>query len=132
MDYHPSAALATSPWDSIFRKIVYHSDPRTLFRTSAPDVRFDGGDDAPSAPLADPSARVAPVAPVAPDNDVGPSSGAEAHGQSNGGKSTGEPEGDYTSLKRAAALLYFKDRLDALKKAKVIREMCVLLKGGRS
>ena len=35
---HPSASLAKSGWDPIYRKIIYHSDPHSLYRAEMPPL----------------------------------------------------------------------------------------------
>jgi hypothetical protein len=35
---HPSASLATSSWDSIFRKIIYRNDSYSLYRAPRPQL----------------------------------------------------------------------------------------------
>ena len=49
---HPSCKLAVRAWDPMFRKIVYHSDPWSLYH-SRPDVVCVQNGPPPPAPLAD-------------------------------------------------------------------------------
>ena len=41
MGKHPSCRLAKSSWDPIYRKIVYHSDPVSLYSTQQPELRVE-------------------------------------------------------------------------------------------
>ena len=45
---HPSFSLGTWPWDSIFRKIIYHSDPFTLYKSARAALQTSDGSAPPS------------------------------------------------------------------------------------
>ena len=56
---HPSCGSAKSGWDPIYRKIVYHADPLSLYRNAPPEL-FAGKP--PKAPHALPHEPMLPVA----------------------------------------------------------------------
>ena len=72
MQSHPSAALATHPWDPIWWKIVYRGDPWSTQRRQPPSVRIPPPDDQPPAPPAVEDGDAAGAPEAAPDAAEGP------------------------------------------------------------
>ena len=83
---HQSLAGVKHPWDKIFRKVVYHSDPHSLYRSRAPTIStYDPGEPPPPAPPPPPdppqrrrNKKVAPIANDGPPAEAASSAAVEA------------------------------------------------------
>ena len=68
--HHPSFKLSKGTWDTIYRKIIYHNDPYTLYRRDRPPLRVMPLE--PPAPP--PPGPPPPPPPPGPDNAPNPDS----------------------------------------------------------
>ena len=117
---HPSCCHARTGWDKMYRKVVYHSDPHTLFHAPRPDVRISPGDDGqpPGAALPLP-----PPAEPAPLADAPPGSGARGPGDAAAPQPLSSAASLNSMLKHKIALAFLDSEVSRLH-ARRIRRPC--------
>ena len=77
---HPSIPPKAHAWDAIYRRIVYHSDPATLYAAPLPFTvsKGDDGDDPPLPPPLHPPADASATAAPSPDAPIAADAGASS------------------------------------------------------